>query len=83
MHKSPVEAFAPVFRLRGDTSPLFSSLSVRVATATTAGGGLSPSVLSFVSSLELRCAGSLDCGGVLEYVCVGPYRRPGPSMRPM
>ena len=62
MHKSPVEAFAPVFRLRGDTSPLFSSLSVRVATATTA-GGLSPSVLSFVSSLELRCAGSSDCGG--------------------
>jgi len=78
MHKSPVEAFAPVFRLRGDTSPLFSSLSVRVATATTAGGGgggLSPSVLSFVSSLELRYAGSSDCGGVLEYVCVGPSMR--------
>jgi hypothetical protein len=32
-----VEAFAPAFRLRG-ISPLFSSLSVRVATTTTAGG---------------------------------------------
>jgi len=23
-----------------------------------------------MSILELRCAGSSDCGGVLEYVCV-------------
>jgi hypothetical protein len=37
LHESPVEAFAPMFRLRGDTSPLFSSLTVRVAAATTAG----------------------------------------------
>ena len=71
MHKSPVEAFAPVFRLRGDTSPLFSSLSVRVATATTAGeGGGCPQVY-FLSCPVLNSVALVvqTAGGVGVCVC--------------
>jgi hypothetical protein len=37
LHESPVEAFAPMVPTAGGWSPLFSSLTVRVAAATTAG----------------------------------------------
>jgi hypothetical protein len=38
------------------------------------GGGRVYGLSSFLFSLELRCAGSSDCGGVLECECIRPMR---------
>jgi hypothetical protein len=37
-------------------------------------GGLVCVLSSFLSSLELCCAGSSDCGGVLDYEYIRPMR---------